>query len=97
TAALSRAGPKHSPQPVVPSSHTISTMQLARVSARLKDHENGGSIVASSTWVLTSTIFINRSRGLVLRNDLSYRAPTLAASGRVDVPPHYTAWGQNWR
>lgn len=46
TAAFSRAGPKHSPQPVVPSSQMISTMQPARVSARLKDHEKGVSIFA---------------------------------------------------
>src|SRR5947199_323099 len=55
-AALSAAGPKHSPQPMVPSSHTISTRQAPRMAVLLNDHANGSLSLASSTCVLTSAM-----------------------------------------
>src|SRR5262245_39238561 len=57
-AALRRAGPKHSPQPVVPSSQITSTRQLARLAVLMNDQPKGCDNLASSTCVMTSAMRI---------------------------------------
>src|SRR4029077_6359893 len=91
--ALRRAGPKHSPQPIVPSSQITSTTQLARVAVPVNDQANASDSWASSTWVLRSAMRIgstlprdrdqSREPGCTLGIDGSRRR--LAAGEALDL------------
>src|SRR3954470_19008288 len=59
-AAVNRAGPNASPHPLLPSSPTISTSMAPRRSYHAWEYANGSRSAASSTYVLTSTIFMTR-------------------------------------
>ena len=74
TAALGRAGPKHSPQPVSPVSVTISTRQDLRTVVRSTDHPKGCFSGASRTWVRSSAIFMVASFGRLNRRGSGRRS-----------------------